>query len=112
MADFLTIAGQPVEIAHDGAVQRASEVIGETARAFSGALRSTVRAEKRAWDFTTAPLTMAEAATVRGLAGFATCSGDALGGASIACYVTVGDAPYQPDGTSFAVRLALHLEEV
>ena len=112
MSDFLTIAGQPVEIAHDGAVERAGDVIGEKARAFSGALRSTERATKRAWDVTTAPLTLSEAATVRALNRFQTCSGDALGGASIACYVTVGDAPYQPDGTSFVVRLALHLEEV
>lgn len=112
MADFLTIAGTPIEIAHGGATQRKGDVVGETARSFSGQLRSTVRATKRAWDFTTAPLTLADAATVRALAGFASCSGDALGGASVACLVTIGDAQYQPDGTGFVVSLALSLVEV
>ena len=112
MADFLTLDGTAVEIAHGGAVQRSGDVIGETARAFNGSLRSTVRATKRAWEFTTAPLSLTDAAAVRALAGFATVSGDAVAGASIACHVSIGDAPYQPDGTGFVVQLALSISEV
>ena len=111
MADFLTIAGTAVEIRHEGASQRKSEEIGETVRTFSGALRSTVRAEKRQWDFLTAPMPLAQGNAIRALRGFRACSGAALGDASITCWVSIGDAPYTPSGASFEVALAISLQE-
>lgn len=115
MADFLTVAGHAIEIQAEGAVRRASAVIGETARAFSGALRSTVRAEKRSWDFRSAALTPTEAATILGLiAGgvYVDCSGSALDDATISCYVTARQATYNPSGVDHTVTLDLSLVEV
>ena len=111
MADFLTIAGTAVEIRHEGASQRKGEVIGETVRTFSGALRSTVRAEKRSWDFVTAPIALSAGNAIRALSGFRTCSGAALGDASITCWVSIGDAPYTPSGADFEVALSISLLE-
>lgn len=114
---FLTIAGLTVEVQTAGAQQEAGTVLGERVRTLSGTLRSTVRAVKRAWSFSTPPLTSADAATLRAAIAndaVVTCAGDALGGA-VACMVRVTQAPYQQDtrqATDFSVILQLALEEV
>lgn len=114
---FLTIAGITVEVQTSQAQALEPTRVGEQRRAFSGALRSTVRAEKRGWRFSTPPLTAADAATLQ--AAIATdavvsCAGDALGG-TVSCMVRVSGSTYQQDrrqASDFSVILQLDLQEV
>ncbi len=114
---FLTIAGITVEAQTNAAQESEGTLVGERVRTFSGTLRSTVRARKRAWSFTTPPLTAADAATLRAaiaLDAVVSCAGDALGGA-VDCMVRVTQAPFQQDtrqASDFSVILQLELEEV
>lgn len=114
---FLTVAGIPLDVQTTGAMQREPTRIGASTRAFSGALRSSVRAEKREWAFTLAPLPVASANALRSAVAngaLVACSGDALG-ATITCEVTVTSDEPVPDGAQavgFQRILTLRLLEV
>lgn len=111
---FLTIAGTTIPVSTGGAVAKAIERVGSSTRAFAGNLRSTVRAEKRAWQFTTRWLTQGDAAIIEALYNngeFVTCAGDALG-ATYTCEVTQQDGPLMATGTGFKRQLVLLLREV
>ena len=112
---FLVVGGVTVHVATSGATKKAIERIGSSTRAFAGNLRTTVRAEKRAWQFTTHWLTNTDAAaleTAVALGAHVVCSGDALGG-SITCEGTLGDGPYLPKaGATFRRQVVLTLREV
>lgn len=113
---FLTIAGTTIPVSVAGASKKSLERIGSSSRAFAGGLRSTVRAEKRVWQFTTRWLTEAEAAVIEALynnAEFVSCAGDALG-ATISCEVTQSDSPMVAIAGSgtFKRQLTLILREV
>lgn len=60
---FLVVGGVTVNVATD-ASSRTVQEIGDRARAFDGTMRSTVRARKKAWSFTTVPMTDAAASTL------------------------------------------------
>ncbi len=112
---FLVVAGITVHVMTSGASRKAVERIGSSTRAFAGNLRTTVRVEKRAWQFTTKWLSNTDAAAIEtavALGAHVACSGDALGG-SITCEVTVGDGPYLPkSGGTFRRQVVLTLREV
>src|SRR5574337_1051327 len=101
MADFLTLNGAPYDVVTTGATERAPRVIGEFVTTFAGTMRSDVRAVKRTWDVTLAPMSRSAFLALAALVGSSAsvvCSGSALDGASVPCYVTLGDAPYVDDG--------------
>jgi hypothetical protein len=111
---FLTIAGVTVPVSISGAAEKQKETVGSDSRAYAGNLRSTVRAEKRNWQFTTKTLsTVDDAALVAAVAGgvFVTCAGDALG-VSVTCRVTVTDGPYVKVAGGFRRTRVLQLREV
>lgn len=60
---YLVVGGVTTEVA-PGASSRSVTEIGDRARAFDGTLRSTVRGRKKAWEFTTVPMTKAAADTL------------------------------------------------
>lgn len=94
---FLTIAGITVPVAPTGASESAPELVGSDSRSYAGAFRSTVRAEKRGWVFTTKPISRTLAESLRSacaLGALVTCTGDALGGLSYTCRVTIGQVGY------------------
>lgn len=114
---FLVVAGITVPCIAPGATKDI-ERLGTSTRAFSGNLRSAVRAEKRQWEVLTSMLTQAEATTLEAAVANAAqvaCSGDLLGGA-VTCEVTVGKQQYPPfqggDGLGFMRQLPLILREV
>lgn len=83
---FLTVTGQTVPVAVGGASEEV-ELIGDRARAFDGTMRSTRRATKRKWQVKTAPMTTADATSLRTkllATPPLTCSGDLLGG-TVSC---------------------------
>lgn len=111
---FLTIAGITVPVSSQGASQGATEVVGNESRAYAGSLRTTVRAEKRAWQFTTKTMSAADAAAlVAAVAGgvYVAVAGDAIG-SSISCRVTVTSAPFVQVAGGFRRTLALAVREV
>lgn len=112
---FLTIASTTIPVSTTGASKKGMERVGSSSRAFAGNLRSTVRAEKRVWQFTTKWLTQAEAAVIEALydnGEFVSCAGDALG-ATVTCEVTQQDGPLTVvAGGGFKRQLTLILKEV
>lgn len=60
---FLTVGGVTVEVTPGGSSRTVTE-IGDRARAFNGTMRSTVRDRKKAFQFTTVPMTQAAATTL------------------------------------------------
>lgn len=112
---FLTIAGNTVVIQTAGATEEAPERGGEVARAFAGNLRSSLRYRKRAWRFTTNPLTQVAydslvAASDTGAP--VTCSGDALSGASVSCIVQVSGGGYIQNDLGHLRAALIQLAEV
>jgi len=102
MPDFLTFNGTPVPILRDGASQRPSVKIGDSARAYDGTLRSTVRGKKRGWAVKTGPLLPAEEDTFREMVDTddeITVNGDAVNNTPIQCRVDMGETEYISDGT-------------
>lgn len=96
---FLSVAGIVVSVAPGGASEKAPEVVGSDSRTYTGALRSTERAQKRNWTFTTKGLLPTAAEAIRTACAngaIVACVGDALGdGVSVYnCRVTIGDGPY------------------
>lgn len=115
---FLTVAGVTVVVQDSSASEGPPTLIGGSARAFDGTLRSSVRASKRNWQFTTNPMTDANVATLRAAietgTQIVTCSGDALLGASVSCEVQITDIQYIRDprvATDFSRTLTLQLAE-
>lgn len=111
---FLVVGGITVPVAVNGAVKKAPERIGTSERAFAGNLRTAIRAEKRAWQATTKPLSNTDAASIETaitLGAHVSCSGDLLG-ATVTCQVTASDGPYHATGASFKRVLVLTLREV
>src|SRR5579884_3291645 len=113
---FLTIAGITIPVAvASGATKKAPETGGADSRAFAGNLRTTVRYEKRNWQFTTTPLLDAAAAAIEtACAGgaFVTVAGDAVGGVNVTCRITVGDGGYTKVHGTFRRVLVLTAREV
>lgn len=101
---FLLINGVIYEAQHDGAGENEPEYVGEMSRAFSGALRSGVRAKKRTWNFTLIPLSQADYATFLTAIGLDVAlpvSGDMTGGVSVTSIVRVTASAFIPSGSSF-----------
>lgn len=117
MTAFLVIASITVPVSEETATRHVVRV-GSSNRTFTGALRSTVRAEKREWQITTGMMLDADVNTLKAavtLAAQVTCSGNMLGG-SVTCEVEVGDDAYPnvatSDGLGFMHMVALTLREV
>ncbi len=99
---FLQLGGIVVPIQRTGATQRAPEKLGDRGRAYAGNWISTVRAEKRVWDFTTGPLLPQEfedLAAVCALDAEITMSGDCVGLGIVTVIVEMGDVEFLSDGT-------------
>jgi hypothetical protein len=116
---FLTVGGVTVDILSDSASQPESEVVGTTVRTFAGTLRSTRRAVKRTWQFTTKRLTFAEEATLVAVIGspdggnFVSCTGNFNNAVAVTCQVTITGREYAKiSSTAVKRRLALRLQEV
>lgn len=116
---FLTVGSVTVDILTESASQPESDVIGTTVRTFAGSLRSTRRAVKRKWAFTTKRLTFAEEAALLAVIGtpdggaFVACTGNFNNGVSVTCQVTVTAREYAKiSSVSVKRRLVLQLVEV
>jgi hypothetical protein len=114
----LVIAGIALVVSAQGPAQKASERIGSTSRTYNGKLRSTIRAEKRVWGFTTGLMLTADAAALEAavaLGAHVSCSGDALN-TTVTCEVEIGDRSYvavpAADALGYMRQLALTLREV
>lgn len=112
----LVIASITVPVGRGGAVKKPPERIGTASRAYSGALRTTFRAQKRNWQITTNLLSDSDANAIEtaiALGAAVSCSGDILGG-TISCEVEVtSDGAYTPlHGGTFRRVLVLLLREV
>lgn len=111
---FLTIAGNVVEVQVSGATQQEPTAVGETARSFTGVIRSGLRAEKRAWQFTLIPMTKTALEALRtawGLAVPQTVAGDVIG-SSISAIVHIGQESFIQNGTDFLTVATITLTEV
>lgn len=110
---FLQVGAVVVSVSTDGAAETEPYRVGESLRAEEGNLRTSVRALKRAWRFTTGPLTLAQYNSLRtavGTTGIAAVSGDAMPG-SVNCEVLITDARYLADGLGFLLIASLSLSE-
>jgi hypothetical protein len=95
---YLSVAGIVISVALDGAGEKVPEYIGSDSRTYAGGLRSTERAQKRNWAFTTKGLLIANAEAIRTACShgaIVACVGDLLGDgvSTYQCRVTFGDAP-------------------
>lgn len=112
---FLTIAGQTIRVTTSGSnAQQPYVVIGEESRAFSGALRNTVRAEKRVWKFVSALLVEADLDTLytnTKLGALVACNGDAIIGGPVTCRVILGNMGYVQKKGGFRRQVEMTLEE-
>lgn len=111
---FLTIDAVAIDILTESASEQEPERIGDTQRAFSGNLRTTVRARKRVFEFTAGPKTEAAYATLMALDDGLphACSGDAMNGATLSCLVQVNGGEYIADGLSHQRLPQLRLVQV
>ncbi|HEU0052063.1 MAG TPA: hypothetical protein VFQ39_02755 [Longimicrobium sp.] len=113
MPPFLTVGGQTVPVAPDGANVE-YELIGDRARAFDGTMRSARRGVKRRWQIKTAPLTAAETATLE-TALQATppvsCAGDLIG-ATVSCDPELRSIHLMPSGAGDRRSIEFTLHEV
>lgn len=111
---FLTIAGVTYEVERQGAREGTPERIGEEIRAFAGNLLSTVRAEKRVWDYRVPLLSTSARNTLRTAIAngvIVSVSGEQVGAAKD-CVVSVEDeTPTQEAGT-YEYSLRLRIREV
>lgn len=89
--------------------------IGSSTRAFAGNLRSSYRAEKRVWQFTTELMELASWDTLKAavtLGAHVTCSGDALRG-TVTCEVEMSSGTDEIAGPNGTMRSSvLTLREV
>lgn len=116
---FLTVGAVTVDVLTENASQPESDVIGASVRTFNGALRSTRRATKRKWSFTTKRMTWAEEATLLAAIGspdggaFVSCNGTFNNSVAVTCQVTVTAREYFKRTTTVQPRrLTLQLLEV
>ena len=112
---FLVIDGITIPVSPTGGSTKTPTTIGSDSRAYAGNLRSTVRATKRSWQFTTKGLPEATALAIENAVNggdFVDCSGDAFGGFTISCRVTTGDGSYQAIKGGHRRILVLTLVEV
>jgi hypothetical protein len=111
---FLIIAGQTIRVTAAGSnAQQPFVEIGEEARAFSGALRNTIRAEKNVYKFVTALLPQSDLGTLRtntALGALVSCSGDALNG-TLTCRVRLGTMGFVKTRGGFRRQIEITLEE-
>lgn len=110
MSPMLTIEGTDVRIARP--TDYSHPQWGDFGRAFSGKLRTDLRAEHRVIRVTTPELTTAETdtllAVLRGTPPL-TCSGDLIGSPSVECHVEPGSIRVQPiTATDNVVSFELH----
>lgn len=113
-AGFLTIADIDIWVTDENPVENTVE-IGERARAFAGNLRSTVRAVKRSFGFTTSFLTEDEVDTIKAateLGLTVAVTGSAINGDSINAKVRIEEGTYWRDGTAHMRQLRLIIEQV
>lgn len=112
---FLTIASITVHVGITGATENAPDaVVGSDSRAYDGSLRTTVRDEKRSWQFTTKPTLQADYETLRDAVKdgqHVTIGGDAVTGGATA-RVTITSAPYVKTRGSFRRIITLVVKEV
>lgn len=115
----LTIGALDVSVQESGAQRNENVDIGKRiTRAFAGNARSSVRAFKKSWEFTTGPMSRAEVIALRALidgGGFVNCTGEFLSGLIVSCSITINDEEYLLDATqptSYQSVLRLRLEEV
>lgn len=109
---FLITAGVTVPVALGQSASSPDE-IGDRARAFDGAMLSTIRDRKEQWRIQTTPMPRADANTLRAaLEGTPplACSGDLLGGA-VNCHAVVTAARYRKFGDGERVVLEFTLSE-
>jgi hypothetical protein len=112
---FLTIAGTTIGVSVSSATQKESTRIGSDSRAYSGAYRSTVRAEKRVWEVTTKHLSTSEEAALRtatALGAQVTVNGDMVSNVAVTCRVFVGEARYVAVKGGRKRVVTLRIEEV
>lgn len=112
---FLIIAAVTVDVQTNGARELPPIEVGRSRRAFAGNLRTTVRAIKRVWVFTTREMLDSEITTLRNAApygSFVACSGDALPAA--ATYeVTYKGGPFVETGNPYYKRIQeIQVQEV
>jgi hypothetical protein len=112
---FLTVAGITLEVQLAGAARLENIYVGSKSRAFAGNLRSSIRAEKRAWQFTTPPMATADVATLRTAianGAFVTVGGTLIG-ADTLCTVVIASEELLPtvSPTTYQSVLALKIEE-
>lgn len=111
---FLTIAGLDVEIQVTPAQRGQPTRIGETARAFDGTLRSTVRGQKHAWTGTTGPLSTTDAdaleTAIDAAHGLVTVAGDWLGGSFTADVFVTARTPIPDRGAADELAWVLSLQ--
>lgn len=113
---FLSVAGIVVPVALEGAGEKVPEYIGSDSRTYNGGLRSTERAQKRNWSFTTKGLVAADAEALRTACAngaIVNCTGELLGDgvSTYPCRVTFGDAPMTKVRGSHRRVLQLNLRE-
>lgn len=115
---FLTIAGVDYDVQITGAHRPERIKIGAASRAFAGSLRSTVRAEKKVYEFRLAPMSQATAATLKANTAngaFVTVTGTLIESGPFSAQVTITDDELYFDGSQLTTALSiitLRVEEV
>lgn len=110
---YLTFNGTTVSVAH-GSFKTNEEEIGNVSRSYSGALRASIIALKRTHSFTTTPLSVSSAETVRTLVHqvVANMSGDVISGATRSVRGFVTDATDTKVAAGVRRVLSITLTEV
>jgi hypothetical protein len=90
---FLIVAGVTVPV-EPGGGERGIVEIGDRGRAFDGSMLASIRARKRVWNVTTAPMSSTDMGTLYTalLAATVSCSGDWMGG-SVTCFPEITGGP-------------------
>jgi hypothetical protein len=96
----LVIAGRTIPVAPDGGLQSAPIDVGADSTTYNGTSRSTVKAQKLVWQFTSKgvlPAVHEDLKSATALGALVACSGDGLGDGltSYTCRVRIGDVTYR-----------------
>lgn len=111
---FLTIAGQTILVDARSTGELAPTEIGAMARAYSGNLRTSIRATKRAWQFQTVEWAQSNIDTFKAncLNGaIVACNGDFNNNVAVNCKVTFLGTAYVPGGGGYRVA-SFRMDEV
>lgn len=111
---FLQIDGETYEVERQGARESAPERIGEEVRAFAGNLLSTVRAEKRTWEYRVPFLSASDRDSLRTAIANGTVvsvSGEQVGSA-VDCVVSVEEEVPSQEAGAYEYNLRLRIREV